>query len=89
MVTVDVGDRPNRHKNQDYFERKRAFPDTYAPFTIDEYRAMPLDYSFLDQCVGWPVAPPGQPALLFALYGRTAARGKLVAQGSCRTWHIL
>ncbi len=43
-------------------ERKRAFPDTYAPFTIDEYRAMPLDYSFLDQCVGWPVAPPGQPA---------------------------
>ena len=34
-------------------------------------------------------APPGQPALLFALYGRTAARGKLVAQGSCRTWHIL
>jgi pimeloyl-ACP methyl ester carboxylesterase len=43
-------------------ERQRAFPDTYAPFTIDEYRAMPLDYSFLDQCVAWPVSPPSHPA---------------------------
>jgi pimeloyl-ACP methyl ester carboxylesterase len=43
-------------------ERRRFAPDTYAPFTIDEYRAMPLDYSFLDQCVAWPVAPPGHPA---------------------------
>ena len=42
--------------------RRRAFPGTYAPFTIDEYRAMPLDYSFLDQCVGWPVSPPNHPA---------------------------
>jgi pimeloyl-ACP methyl ester carboxylesterase len=43
-------------------ERTRAFPDTYAPFSIDEYRAMPLDYGFLDQCVAWPVSPPGHPA---------------------------
>jgi hypothetical protein len=43
-------------------QRRRAFPDTYAPFTIDEYRAMPLDYSFIDQCVGWPVSPAAQPA---------------------------
>jgi pimeloyl-ACP methyl ester carboxylesterase len=43
-------------------ERRRSFPDTYAPFTIDEYRAMPLDYSFLDQCVAWPVSPAGHPA---------------------------
>lgn len=42
--------------------RRRTHPDTYAPFTIDEYRAMPLDYSFLDQCVGWPVAPADNPA---------------------------
>ncbi len=34
--------------------REQSAPDTYAPFTIDEYRAMPLDYSFLDQCVAWP-----------------------------------
>jgi pimeloyl-ACP methyl ester carboxylesterase len=43
-------------------ERRRSRPDTYAPFTIDEYRGMPLDYSFLDQCVDWPVAPAGRPA---------------------------
>jgi pimeloyl-ACP methyl ester carboxylesterase len=43
-------------------ERRRSHPDTYAPFTIDEYRGMPLDYSFLDQCVDWPVAPAGHPA---------------------------
>jgi pimeloyl-ACP methyl ester carboxylesterase len=43
-------------------ERERSFPDTYAPFTIDEFRGIPLDYSFLDQCVAWPVSPPGHPA---------------------------
>ncbi len=42
--------------------RGRDFPGTYAPFTIDEYRGMPLDYSFLDQCVGWPVPPASHPA---------------------------
>jgi pimeloyl-ACP methyl ester carboxylesterase len=43
-------------------QRQRAYPDTYAPFTIDEYRGMPLDYSFIDQCVAWPVSPPSHPA---------------------------
>ena len=43
-------------------ERRRSHPDSYAPFTIDEYRGMPLDYSFIDLCVAWPVAPAGQPA---------------------------
>jgi pimeloyl-ACP methyl ester carboxylesterase len=43
-------------------ERKLRFPDTYFPFSIDEYRGMPLDYSFLDQCVAWPVAPANHPA---------------------------
>jgi pimeloyl-ACP methyl ester carboxylesterase len=43
-------------------ERRRSHPDTYAPFTIDEYRAMPLDYSFIDECVAWPVSPAGHPA---------------------------
>jgi pimeloyl-ACP methyl ester carboxylesterase len=42
--------------------RKRALPDTYAPFSIDEYRGMPLDYSFIDTCVEWPVAPASHPA---------------------------
>jgi len=43
-------------------ERRRTLPGTYAPFTIDEYRGMPLDYSFIDQCVEWPVAPSSHPA---------------------------
>jgi pimeloyl-ACP methyl ester carboxylesterase len=49
-------------RNRAIGERKRALPDTYAPFTIDEYRGMPLDYSFIDQCVAWPVAPSSHPA---------------------------
>jgi pimeloyl-ACP methyl ester carboxylesterase len=43
-------------------ERRRSAPETYSPFTIDEYRAMPLDYSFIDECLGWPAAPPSHPA---------------------------
>ena len=43
-------------------ERRRSYPHTYAPFTLDEYRGMPLDYSFIDQCVAWPVAPADHPA---------------------------
>jgi pimeloyl-ACP methyl ester carboxylesterase len=39
-------------------ERRASAPDTYAPFTIDEYRALPLDYSYIDQCVAWPVLSP-------------------------------
>ncbi|MDE2138862.1 MAG: alpha/beta fold hydrolase, partial [Gammaproteobacteria bacterium] len=41
-------------------ERKAAAPGTYAPFTIDEYRGMPLDYAFIDMCVEWP-PPTGYP----------------------------
>ncbi|MGG2357487.1 hypothetical protein, partial [Salmonella enterica] len=33
-------------------------PGSYAPFTIDEYRGMPLDYSFIDQCARWPAIDP-------------------------------
>ena len=41
--------------------RRAAAPDTYGPFTIDEYRAMPLDYTFIEECVDWPVADPQRP----------------------------
>ncbi len=43
--------------------RETTAPDTYAPFTITEYRRMPLDYAFIDQCVQWPVprSPPVAP----------------------------
>jgi pimeloyl-ACP methyl ester carboxylesterase len=43
-------------------DRKARMPQTYAPFSIDEYRGMPLDYSFIDQCVEWPSPPASHPA---------------------------
>jgi pimeloyl-ACP methyl ester carboxylesterase len=38
-------------------------PDTYAPFTFDEYRRMPLDYTFIDECLRWPAPAPGTARL--------------------------
>ena len=42
-------------------ERKRAAPDTYAPFTIDEYRGLPLDYSFIDEVRAVAASPARHP----------------------------
>ena len=42
--------------------RQAQAPQTYAPFTIDEYRGMPLDYAFIDECVQWPKASASYPA---------------------------
>jgi len=44
-------------------------PDTYAPFTIDEFRGMPPDYAFLDECVAWPAVPRGESAVARTLAG--------------------
>lgn len=46
--------------------RMASHPDAYAPFTYDEYRGMPLDYSFLDQCVAWPAITVQRDASLRA-----------------------
>ena len=44
------------------FERIRAMmPDLYAPFTLDEYRGMPSDYVFIDECLQWPAPTAGAP----------------------------
>lgn len=41
-------------------------PTVFAPFTIDEFLQLPLDYSVVNLCLRWPVPapavyPPGQP----------------------------
>jgi pimeloyl-ACP methyl ester carboxylesterase len=33
--------------------------DLYAPFTLDEYRGMPPDYVFIDECLLWPAPMAG------------------------------
>jgi pimeloyl-ACP methyl ester carboxylesterase len=43
-------------------QRQATAPETYAPFTLDEYRGMPLDYAFIDECVQWPAPPSSHPA---------------------------
>jgi pimeloyl-ACP methyl ester carboxylesterase len=43
-------------------QRNLDTPDIYAPFTIEEFRGMQLDYSFIDQCVEWPAPSSSHPA---------------------------
>jgi pimeloyl-ACP methyl ester carboxylesterase len=43
--------------------RRARAPGTYAPFSIDEYRGMPLDYAFIDECVQWPVKTAASAAV--------------------------
>lgn len=42
--------------------RKLSHRQAYAPFSIDEYRGLPLDYSFIEQCLEWPASDPRHPA---------------------------
>ncbi len=41
-------------RDQALRDRQQRVPDAYAPFSYDEYRSLPLDYAFIDQCVLWP-----------------------------------
>jgi pimeloyl-ACP methyl ester carboxylesterase len=45
--------------------KRREDPTLYAPFTLDEFLGMPIDYAYVPLCTTWPVAapehPPGQP----------------------------
>ncbi len=47
------------HRDALIAQRDRLQPQLYAPFTFTEYRRMPLDYTFLDECARWPPVPPG------------------------------
>ncbi len=45
--------------------RRINAPKTYAPFTIDEFLGIPIDYAYVPLCTTWPVPspqhPPGEP----------------------------
>jgi pimeloyl-ACP methyl ester carboxylesterase len=62
-----------RRRQRDALVQERAArtPDLYAPFTMAEYRGMPLDYTYLDECVLWPAPDASHPAQ--ALYPPGAA----------------
>jgi pimeloyl-ACP methyl ester carboxylesterase len=62
---VDMTLRPENRalaRDRAIRQRKDEAPDTYAPFTIDEYRQMPLDYAFIDECTLWPAPLLGAPS---------------------------
>ena len=48
-----------------FAQQQRTAPNIYFPFTLEEYNALPLDYSLLNMCVNWPIPaptyPPGMP----------------------------
>lgn len=50
-----------RQRDKAVAEQEARNPDLYAPFTINEFRAVPLDLSLLDACVAWPSPPPEHP----------------------------
>lgn len=43
-------------------EKRQTDPALYAPFTLDEFLSMPLDYAYVPLCQNWPVAPAAHPA---------------------------
>lgn len=49
-------------RDRAFESRRHLAPDAFAPFTLDEYRGMPPDYVFLEECVTWPSADAGHPA---------------------------
>lgn len=59
---------PQRHAERDaaIAAEMAQNPQLYAPFTMQEWRSMQLDYSTIDLCADWPAVstrpyPPAQP----------------------------
>jgi pimeloyl-ACP methyl ester carboxylesterase len=42
--------------------KRASDPALYAPFTLDEFLGMPIDYAYVPLCTTWPVASPQHPA---------------------------
>lgn len=64
----DLTSSPARRRAEELaslLAEERDDPGVYAPFSIRNYRSMPLPTSVLDLCLDWPVPsplhPPGEP----------------------------
>jgi len=60
-LTLDPTLRPAALEHE-FTRLQHSLPDLYAPFTLDEYRGMPADYAFIDECLDWPSPAAGAPA---------------------------
>ncbi len=64
-MTLGIPTRKTQ-RDQAIANEELKHPSVYAPFTIEEFDAIPLDTSVLDLCLDWPAPvdapiPPGQP----------------------------
>jgi pimeloyl-ACP methyl ester carboxylesterase len=63
-MTSPAGLRPGQELAS-VLQEELTDPGVYAPYSIAEYRLMPLPSSVLDMCLPWPVPspahPPGEP----------------------------
>jgi pimeloyl-ACP methyl ester carboxylesterase len=64
-LNLGIGERKIQ-RDEVMVTEQQKHPNIYAPFTIAEFDAIPLDTSVLDLCLRWPAAvvapiPPGQP----------------------------
>ncbi len=60
-LALDTAQRPAALESE-FIRLQHSLPDLYAPFTLDEYRGMPPDYVFIDECLQWPGPTAGAPA---------------------------
>jgi pimeloyl-ACP methyl ester carboxylesterase len=60
-LALDPALRPAAFERE-FARLQHSLPELYAPFTFDEYRGMPPDYVFIDECLQWPSPAGGDPA---------------------------
>jgi len=59
-LALDTAQRPAALERE-FVRLQHSPPSLYAPFTLDEYRGMPPDYVFIDECLDWPSPAAGAP----------------------------
>ena len=59
-LALDATQRPAALEHE-FARVQQSLPELYAPFTFDEYRGMPPDYVFIDECLQWPSPAAGAP----------------------------